>query len=107
MFALYILGTLLEPAIGTARFVGIYFVSLLAGSLGALLLDPDETTVGASGAVFGLFAAAFLVARDRGSSSSPRRSASTDLNLVFTFSVPGISIGGHLGGLSAARSRRS
>ena len=66
MFALYILGTLLEPAIGTARFVGIYAVSILAGSFGALLLDPNELTVGASGGIFGLMAAAFLIARHRG-----------------------------------------
>src|SRR5215210_2800431 len=51
MFALFVLGTLLEPGIGTARFLGVYFVSLLAGSFGALLLDPNETTVGASGAI--------------------------------------------------------
>ena len=43
MFALYVLGSLLEPAVGTARFVGIYFVSLLAGSLGALILLTRTT----------------------------------------------------------------
>src|SRR5688500_3291863 len=51
MFALYFLGTRLEPAIGPCRFAGLYFVSLLGGPFGALLLDPNEFTVGASGAV--------------------------------------------------------
>jgi membrane associated rhomboid family serine protease len=101
MFVLYILGNLLEPAVGTARMIGIYLVSLLAGSFGALLLDPDQVTVGASGAVYGIMSATFLVARERG----VERLASqiglwVILNLVFTFSVPGISIGGHLGGLA-------
>jgi membrane associated rhomboid family serine protease len=101
MFALYILGTLLEPAIGTVRFLGIYFASLLAGSFGALLLsDPNEVTVGASGAVFGLMGAAFVIARNRGVDQiSSQIGLFVVLNLVFTFSIPGISIGGHLGGL--------
>ena len=100
MVALYFLGTLLEPAIGTARFVAVYFVSLLAGSLGALLLSPDDLTVGASGAVFGLMAAAFVMARRRGLEDiASQIGLFVVINLVFTFSVPGISVGGHLGGL--------
>jgi membrane associated rhomboid family serine protease len=100
MFALYILGTLLEPAIGTARFVGIYAVSVLGGAFGALLLDPLELTVGASGGVFGLMAAAFLVARGRGLDQlASQIGFFVVLNLVFTFSISNISIGGHLGGL--------
>ena len=66
MFALYILGTLLEPAIGTVRFVGIYAVSILGGVVRAWCIDPNELTVGASGGIFGLMAAAFLIARNRG-----------------------------------------
>jgi membrane associated rhomboid family serine protease len=100
MFALWILGNLLEPGIGTARFVGVYLVSLFAGSFGALLLSPDVTTVGASGAIFGLFSAAFLVARHRGLEGlASQLGFYVILNLAFTFGVPGISIGGHLGGL--------
>jgi membrane associated rhomboid family serine protease len=100
MFALYILGTLLEPAIGSARFVGIYAVSILGGACGALLLDPTEVTVGASGGVFGLMAAAFLIARRRGLDElASQIGFFVVINLVFTFSIPGISIGGHLGGL--------
>ena len=100
MFALYVLGTLLEPAIGTARFLGIYTVSVLAGSLGALLLSPDQLTVGASGGIFGLMAAAFLIARHRGLDElASQVGFFVVINLVFTFSVSNISIGGHLGGL--------
>ena len=100
MFVLYILGQILEPALGAARFVAIYVVSLLAGSVGALLLSPDELTVGASGAVYGLMAATVLVARQRGVEQlASQIGIWIVINLVFTFSVPGISIGGHLGGL--------
>jgi membrane associated rhomboid family serine protease len=100
MFALFILGTLLEPAIGTPRFLAVYFVSLLAGSFGALLLDPHETTVGASGAIFGLMSAAFIIARHRGLEQlASQIGFYVIINLVFTFGVPGISVGGHLGGL--------
>lgn len=102
MFALYFLGTLLEPAVGHARFAAIYFVSLLGGAFGALLLDPLELTVGASGAVFGLMAAAFLIARDRGLDDlASQIGFFVVINLVFTFSIPNISVGGHLGGLAA------
>jgi membrane associated rhomboid family serine protease len=102
MFALYILGTLLEPVIGTARFVAIYVASLLAGALGVVVLEPDSlgVTVGASGAVFGLFAAAFVIARGRGMQEiSSQLGFLIVINLAFTFGIPGISIGGHLGGL--------
>jgi len=100
MFALYVLGDLLEPAIGRLRFGLIYFASLLAGSFGALLLEPTAPTVGASGAVFGLMGAAFVVMRNRG--INPMESGLglwIGLNLLITFTIPNISIGGHLGGL--------
>jgi membrane associated rhomboid family serine protease len=99
-FALYVLGSLLEPAIGRLRFGTIYFVSLLAGSFGALLFEPRGLTVGASGAIFGLMGAAVVVMRNRG--INPMESGLglwLGINLVFTFAIPGISIGGHLGGL--------
>lgn len=101
MFVLYILGKVLEPSIGTPRFVAVYFVSLVAGSLGALLLsDPFQFTVGASGAIYGLFLATLLIARHRGFEQMVQQLGFyLVLNLVFTFSVSGISIGGHLGGL--------
>jgi membrane associated rhomboid family serine protease len=102
MYVLYWLGTMLEPVLGTARFVGLYFASLLAGALGALLLtDTTAATTGASGAVFGLMAAAFVMQRARG--INPMQSGIGPvilLNLGITFLIPGISIGGHLGGLA-------
>ena len=100
MYALYILGTMVEPVIGRLRFVLIYFVSLLAGSLGVLLVSPDAPTVGASGAVFGLMGAAIVIMRSRG--IDPMASGLPlwlGLNLVITFAIPNISIGGHIGGL--------
>src|SRR3954449_4983775 len=100
MYTLWILGTLLEPAVGRMRFVLIYSVSLLAGSFGALLVSPNALTVGASGAIFGLMSAAVLVMRHRG--VDPMQSGLPlwiGINLVFSFAVPGISYGGHIGGL--------
>ena len=86
MFALYVLGSVLEPAIGTPRFLGLYFASLLGGSFGALILEPDAFTVGASGAVFGLMAATFSSPVTAVSSSSLSRSGFfVVINLFFTF----------------------
>jgi membrane associated rhomboid family serine protease len=102
MFVLYILGRLLEPAIGTPRFLAVYSVSLLAGSFGALLLTPDSHTVGASGAVFGLMSAAFIIARHRGVEQlATQIGFYIIINIFFTFGVGGISVGGHFGGLIA------
>ncbi len=101
MFALWVIGRILEPGIGTARFVALYFASLFAGSFGAVLLSPDELTIGASGAVFGIFAALFLIARGRGLNEiASQLGLLLAFNLIFTFAVPRISIGGHLGGLA-------
>lgn len=101
MFALYVVGRVLEPGIGTPRFLALYFASLLAGAFGALLLtNPFEPTVGASGAIFGLFAATGILAQGRGMNTlASEIGFLIVINLVFTFSIPGISIGGHLGGL--------
>jgi membrane associated rhomboid family serine protease len=100
MFALFFLGRLLEPGIGTARFVFVYFASLFGGSLGALLLSPDSLTLGASGAVFGIFGAAFVIARGRGFGAVAQSIGIVlVLNLVISVSNPDISLGGHLGGL--------
>jgi membrane associated rhomboid family serine protease len=102
MFALYFLGRILEPGIGTVRFVSIYLASLFAGSLGALLLDPNALTYGASGAVFGIFGATFVIARHRGIEGlAASIGVVLLLNLAITFGNPEISIGAHLGGLVA------
>jgi membrane associated rhomboid family serine protease len=101
MVFLWFLGTMLEPAIGKLRFGTIYLVSLVGGSFGALLLTPNDSTVGASGAVFGLMGAAILFMRTRGIGVMQSGLGLTlILNLVLTFR-PGISFGGHLGGLLA------
>ena len=100
MYSLYILGSMLEPAVGRLRFGLIYFVSLLTGSFGALLLQETGFTVGASGAIFGLMGAAVVIMRNRG--IDPMESGLglwIGLNLLITFTIPGISIGGHIGGL--------
>jgi len=100
MFLLFMLGRLLEPSLGTPRFVVLYFASLLCGSFGALLLDPNALTVGASGAVFGLFGAGFLLARERGMNTlAGELGLLIVINLVFSFTARNISVGGHLGGL--------
>jgi membrane associated rhomboid family serine protease len=100
MYLLYILGQLLEPAIGSVRFSVIYVASLFAGSFGALLLEPHAVTVGASGAIFGLMGAAFFEMRNRG--MNPMESGIGFLiiiNLGLGLFINNISIGGHLGGL--------
>jgi membrane associated rhomboid family serine protease len=100
MYSLYILGSLLEPAVGRSRFLLIYFVSLLSGSFGALLTDPNKLTVGASTAIFGLMGAALVVMRNRG--IDPMQSGLPlwiGINLVLTFTITGLSKGGHVGGL--------
>ena len=99
MLFLWIVGPQLESAIGTFNFVVVYFVSLLAGSFGALLFQPDVPTLGASGALFGLLGALMVVAYDR--RISIWRSGLGPIliiNLVFSVAVRNISIGGHLGG---------
>ena len=99
MFLLWQLGQLLEPAMGRARFTSLYFIAMIGGAAGALALDPNALTGGASGAVFGLMAAAAVGLQQRG--VNPMRTGigtTLILNLVITFAIPGISIGGHLGG---------
>ncbi len=100
MLSLWFVGQSLEPAIGRVNFLAVYFASLLTGSFGALLFQPGSPTVGASGAIFGIFGALIVLARERGipfwqSGLGPV----LVLNLVFSVSFRGISIGGHLGGL--------
>jgi membrane associated rhomboid family serine protease len=100
MYLLYLLGQMLEPAIGSVRFALVYVVALFAGSLGALILSPDAVTVGASGAVFGLMGAAAVELQARGINPFETNIGSLILfNLLFSFVLSGISIGGHIGGL--------
>jgi membrane associated rhomboid family serine protease len=100
MYLLWILGRMLEPVVGSVRFAVIYFTALLAGSFGSLLVSPDAVTVGASGAVFGLMAAAAVELHVRG--INPFQTGIGGLiiiNLIFSFTFSNISVGGHIGGL--------
>jgi len=100
MLSLFWLGRMIEPALGHARFVAIYFVALLGGSLGVMILSPDEATLGASGAIYGLLGAAIVMARNRQISLIQSGLIPIlAINFVLTISLPGISLGGHLGGL--------
>lgn len=100
-YLLYQLGKMVEPGVGTSRFVALFSAGLFGGSAGALLLSWDVPTIGASGAVFGLMGAAMVLLRRRG--INPWRTSIGTLvliNLVFTFVAPGVSLGGHVGGLA-------
>ena len=102
MWILYQLGQQLEPTLGRVRFGLLYLASLLGGSVGALLVSPDALTAGASGAVFGLMGAIAVSLRSRGINILQTSIGSLlVMNLVLTFAISGISIGGHLGGLAA------
>jgi membrane associated rhomboid family serine protease len=100
MLALWWFGSALEQRIGSGRFIAIYVVSGLAGSAGALMLDPTTPTVGASGAIFGVLGAGLVMEQfQRDYVFGGSALGVIVLNLVFTFSVANISIGGHIGGL--------
>jgi membrane associated rhomboid family serine protease len=103
MIVLWIVGAPVEQAIGRARFLALYLVSGLAGSAGALLLDPNAVTVGASGAIFGVLGAALVLERQRSYVLGGQALGLIVINLVLTFALSQsqhISIGGHLGGLA-------
>jgi membrane associated rhomboid family serine protease len=100
MLLLYFLGRLLEPALGTPRFLLLYFASLLAGSLGVMVLDPNALTIGASGAIFGLAGATFVIARGRGMDAIAAEIGFLIVfNLIFGLTLARVSIGAHIGGL--------
>lgn len=100
MFLLYMMGQILEPALGRLQFGAAYFFSLLTGAFGVLLLDPTALTVGASGAVFGLMGVLVVHQRSRGQSiMDSGLGGLLVMNLILTFAISNISIGGHLGGL--------
>jgi len=99
MYSLYFAGTLLEQVIGRWRFLLLYLGSGIAGSAGAIFISPNSVTVGASGAIFGILGGLFVLERRRHLSTGGQIAGLIVLNLVFTFAVPNISIGGHLGGL--------
>ena len=100
MYLLWILGGALERYAGSARFLAVYATAVLWGSVGALFLSPNSPTIGASGGVFGLMAALYLLERQRGVALlGSSVGMLLVLNLAITFFLPGISIGGHVGGI--------
>jgi membrane associated rhomboid family serine protease len=98
MYALWILGRTLEAFLGPIRFLALYLVAGLGGNVAAYVFQPNALSAGASTAIFGLFAALFVVLRKQGLSTAAVLPVII-INLVFTLTVPGISIAGHLGGL--------
>ena len=105
MYTLWIFGQALEPVLGRARFLAVYLISALGGSVGYLLLNPVLVPgqglvglVGASGAIFGLFGAMLLVQRQRGGDTR-QLWVLIAINGVIGFLIPHIAWQAHLGGL--------
>jgi membrane associated rhomboid family serine protease len=97
-YSLYILGTLVERLIGRGRFLTLFFLSGFGGSVAVLWLSPLSAVIGASGAIFGLFGALFVIQRSFGG-ANVQLLIVLGLNLVLGFVVPGISWQAHIGGL--------
>jgi membrane associated rhomboid family serine protease len=100
MLVLWQVGLILEPAAGRLRFGLIYFVSVIAGAAGALVMSPNALTGGASGGVFGVAAAATLMMHRRGVGFMQTGFGPLLLlNLLLGLFMKNISMGGHIGGL--------
>ena len=98
MYSLYIFGAELERQLGRGRFAALYFVSGIGGSAAVALLAPGSLVVGASGAIFGLMAAFFVIARSLGGRSI-QLLVLVGINLAIGFIIPGIAWQAHLGGI--------
>jgi hypothetical protein len=96
--ALWAVGRALEGVLGRARFAALYLLAGIGGNVAAFVIDPNAPSAGASTAIFGLFGAYFVIARRLGGDT---RQIVTVLviNLVITFTLPGVSWAGHIGGL--------
>jgi membrane associated rhomboid family serine protease len=99
MLGLAWLGAPVERYIGSARYLALYLVSGLAGSAGALITTPTGVTVGASGAIFGILGALLIIEYQQTGSIAGQAFTLILINLAFSFTFSGISIGGHIGGL--------
>ncbi len=98
LWALWVLGRLLEAMFGPVRFLALYLVCGLGGNVAAYVFQPDALSAGASTAIFGLFGALFVALRRLGLSTASVVPIIV-LNVIFTLTFPGISIAGHFGGL--------
>lgn len=99
MLALHSLGTQIETILGKSKFLTIFFVSLLAGSItSAYFLPFNGYSIGVSGAVFGLFGSILVLGKRHG---ADMRSTliTVGLNLAVGFTIPGIDWRAHVGGL--------
>lgn len=100
MLSLYILGRDLELALGMARYLAVYLIALLGGSAAVMLFENDRAlTAGASGAIYGLMGAMLVIILKARVSPVPVLLI-IGFNVVLSFSLPGISVLGHLGGLA-------
>ena len=99
MLALWFIGSVVEQYLGTVRFVPLYIVSGLAGSAGALLQAPVSPIAGASGAVFGILGAMLILEWNVTGKLAGQAMTWIVINLAISFGIPGISWGGHIGGL--------
>ena len=99
MLVLWFIGPPLEEYFGHWRYLLVYLVSGLAGSAGALIWSPNTLTVGASGAIWGIMGAALVLEARRIWVFGGQAMGLVVFNLAITFLIPGISIGGHIGGL--------
>ncbi|WP_378735314.1 rhomboid family intramembrane serine protease [Nocardia brasiliensis] len=100
MFALYVIGRDAELVLGRLRYLAVYLVSLLGGSAAVMVFAQDSATAGASGAVYGLFGA-ITVILIRLRQNPNQMLILIGINVFISFSLPGISLWGHLGGLAA------
>jgi len=98
MFSLFIFGRLIEQAIGRVRFAVLYLLAAFGGSVAVLLLAPTSAVVGASGAIFGLLGAFFIIQRRLGGNNT-QLLVLIGLNVAFGFIVPNVAWQAHLGGL--------
>ena len=98
MYSLFIIGPVLERMLGRGRFIALYLLSAFGGSVAVLFLAPGGGVLGASGAIFGLFAAFFIIQRKLGS-TNVQLLVIIGLNLVIGFVLPNVSWQAHLGGL--------
>jgi membrane associated rhomboid family serine protease len=98
MLVLWFIGPPLEDYFGRWRYLLVYVVAGLAGSAGALIWSPNALTVGASGAIWGIMGAALVLEARRIYVFGGQAMGLVIFNLVITFLVPGVSIGGHVGG---------
>ena len=102
LYALWLIGTPVEQYLGRVRYLGLYFVSGLAGSAGALVLSPLAPTLGASGAVFGVLGAMMILEWQTTGRLAGTAMTLIAINLLLDFVINStggaISIGGHIGG---------